>query len=200
MRNASPFSMRNSTVIAIIFVLGVALIVSLYWRKDRNPEVLKYHIADLSKRHLELSRQVPSPVYIPPVYTPGTHVPRDYGYNNFPTPYGSSIPYQRGLDGPLKFYAPVEQRYNDRWQKVGVVMSVSPSDDTIYNLEQRAVFPFTEDNFEYRVYDTYKHIHINVPRQSGRKLYNGDKFIVPGRENIGLFEVARDTDYFMVPM
>lgn len=179
--------MRLDTVIlfSIILILGSALAMSLFYRP--RTDKLKHHIASLAERQLQMSR--------------GTlNVPHTHGYNNYEYPYGTSVSYQKGLEGPLKFYAPTEQQYNNRWQKVGIIMSVSPTDDTIYNLEQRSVFPFTEDNFEYRAHDTFKGVYINLPSQSGKKLYNRDTFTVPGKESIGLFEVARDSDYYMVPL
>jgi hypothetical protein len=185
--------MKSKVVIlyVIIFFLSIALTISI--RNRPTTKHLKAHIANLSDKHLRVSRQI-----LPQI--PEVTVPRDYGYDNFPFPYGSPIHYQHGLEGPMKFYRPVEQRYNNIWQKVGIVMSVSPNDDTIFNLEQRAVFPFTEESFEYRVNDTFKGVYINLPRQYGRKLYNREKFKIPGKESIGLFEVARDTDYYMIPV
>jgi len=187
--------------IALCIVVCMTFFIT-YFTNKRNSVIkyttLKNHIADLSKRHLDLTRQV---------NRHGDYRNVDYRNVDYRNPeyqggeyHRAEIPYQRGLDTPIKFYTPVENTYTNRWQKVGVVLSVSPTDDTVYNLEQRSVFPYTDDNFEYRIYDTYKNIHINIPSQTGKKIYNKDTFIIPGRESIGLFEVVRDTDYLMVPI
>lgn len=136
-----------------------------------------------SKESTTINLKIPKPLY---------NISESYS--------GSPIQYYKGLEGPLKFYKPVEQLYSNIWQKVGIVRSVSKNDDTIFNLEQRSVFPFTEDSFEYRVHDTFKNIYINLPNKYGKKLYNNDKLKIPGKESIGLFEVSRDNDYYMVPV
>jgi hypothetical protein len=169
---------------ALIIVLSLALSRSI--SKRPKTDKLKRYISELSEKHLEVTRKDPQP----PIY------PQPQYLNQYET----YIPYQHGLDGPLKFYAPVEKQYNNKWQKVGVIMSVSITDDTIYNIEQRAVFPFNDDNYEYRAHDTDKNVYINIPSVSGRKIVNGDKFLIPGKETIGEFELARDTDYYMIPL
>lgn len=169
-------------------------------RVSRMNEKLKSHIINLSQKHLELSRSNPQNIWD----SRDSRDSLDARYPIVDPPMDNFIPpmiqYQVGAPDALRFYAPVENKYDNRWQKVGVAISVSTTDDTVFNFEQRLAFPFTEDNFEYRVYDTDKNIHFNVPTLSGKKLYNNHKFIIPGKESIGEFELIRDTEYRMIRM
>lgn len=176
----------NLVVILTLFLITLIFVSFNNKKRSERLQMLKYHITDLSNKHLELTRQFQQERL-------GERLGDRLGER-------IEIPYQRGLNAPLRFFTPVENTYTNRWQKVGVILSVSSTDDTVYNLEQRAVFPYSDDSFEYRAYDTYKNIHINIPSQSGKKIYNKDTFMVPGKESIGLFEVVRDTDYIMVPI
>ncbi len=167
-------------IIYIIFAIYVFSTTTA--RVTRLNEKLKTHLTNLSQRHLELTR---SPRFDPPQFDPPPMIQYQVGAPD-------------ALQRNLAFYTPVENRYDNRWQKVGVAISVSTTDDTVYNFEQRLAFPFTDDNFEYRAFDTDKNIHFNIPSLSGKKLYNGNKFIIPGKESIGEFELIRDTEYRMI--
>lgn len=158
---------------SVIMILSIALIVSLKNRPDTSG--LKQHIIDLANRNLQIQRSSPNQTLYP-------------------------IPYTLGTEGPLKFYTGVERVYSEHWQKVGIIFSESKTDDTVFELQQRLVPPFTRDSFEYKVRDNYNKIEIPIPSQNGKMLHNGDKFIVPGKESIGLFVVARDTDYSWIPI
>jgi len=133
-----------------------------------NNEKLKQYIKDFSNKHLELSRQ--------------------------------NVAYVQQDQNPLKFYIPLEKKYDMNWQKVGTAISVSTTDDTIYNFFQRAALPpFTEENFEYSIEDSgYKSVNIVIPSLAGRKIRSGEKFIIPGKESIGEFELVRDKDYIPI--
>ena len=106
-----------------------------------------------------------------------------------------AIPITKGLEGPLRFYGAAPRNLSRNWERVGILSSVSTSDDTVYSLEQRYVPPFTDESFEYRVVDTYKDIIINLPAQYGKKLRDGDTFVIPGKESLGAFSVTRDSDF-----
>lgn len=159
-----------------ILILAGLLIFMLTHRPDTSG--LKQHILQLANRNLG---------YLPK--------PQPYSAPNY-----GVIPYSAGTDGPLRFYTGVERIYSDRWQKVGIVFSESKTDDTVFELWQRLIPPFDRDSFEYRVRDTYKNLDIPLPSQNGRMLHNGDRFLVPGKESIGKFVVARDTDYMRIPI
>lgn len=164
----------------VVAALAIALVFALKSKPDTTG--LKQHIIDLANRNLQRQRQVPQ--YQQPYAGP------EYGV----------IPYSAGTDGPLRFYTGVERMYSDKWQKVGIVFSESKTDDTVFELHQRLIPPFDRDSFEYKVRDTFKGIDIPVPSQNGRMLHNGDRFYVPGKESIGNFVVARDTDYMRIPI
>lgn len=182
-------------IIYIIFAIYVFSTTTA--RVTRLNEKLKTHLTNLSQRHLELTR---SPRFDSPMFDSPRFDPPQFDSPRFDPP--PMIQYQVGapdaLQRNLTFYTPVENRYDNRWQKVGVAISVSTTDDTVYNFEQRLAFPFTDDNFEYRAFDTDKNIHFNIPSLSGKKLYNGNKFTIPGKESIGEFELIRDTEYRMI--
>jgi hypothetical protein len=178
---------KNELLMSASLLILTGVVVYLIFR-DRNNKQLKDHVLNLSENHLLMSRKL------------NTLDSSGGGWGN-----EGYIPTEAGRDGPLKFMTAFRKEVPvpgvggvGGWQKVGIIFSQSTSDDTVFNLEQR-ISPYPgEYPYEYRAVDTDKGISIELPSESNKDLKNGDTFLVPGKDTIGLFVVARDRDYVYV--
>lgn len=83
----------------------------------------------------------------------------------------------------------------DSYSIVGVVHSVDPEDDSVYNLYSRRYFR-DDSRYQYKVIERGVTLNINGAEPM-EQLRTGDIISIPGKESIGDFTVVIDDKYYI---
>jgi len=115
--------------------------------------------------------------------------PRESNYL-IPLDQGVSMPFNSRFNQALN----LNSNCSPVWHKIGLLLSTSLIDDTVFNLERKCSYsPYQDTMYDYRCVDTYNNTIINLSSLSDTKLRDGEVITVPGKESLGTFDVVIDT-------